>query len=628
MRRLSIVFALGASLALSGCDRVQALWLSPAEKVNRAYPPSAEVRIAEERLRQWLAADGAELGTLTDQLDARLTLRALTCTKERAIGRMDTVEQLRAQSLDLQCFRQQDAELLRLLGLRTIGVKLAQPPLRPLAPLGPPATIAARMEQVVSLVAASQAGVGVLRGARGELTAIELPGARQIATLGPISSSYGHNDGSLSPNGRVVAYGQPASGTVAFVDVEGGAKLWESEGAARMLAWLPAASGILMSTRDGQLMLGDLQAGTLDTHPTGLRSRQWATPVNERQVLVAGQRELELLEHARGPNGLTAATVRQYRLPADAMGGGVSSAPTLMRGGTHVVFNAQRAIGWLDLQSREQGAITVTPLFDGRHAKIDETHLLIESTGAEPGSAGKTWVLDIQAETVAPADADAMGNGQITELHGRRGFMRRGSQLWVGDSVPAGEAKPIAKLVGDFNLQMQLAKLEAQNKGWGTDLPIARGMAASGLATPMTPAMPGLADLPADAQIHIVGVYEGERRPTQSYLRGEGDARMRDIRVMVRASSRPVILVLASYEPVRWNVENHGRLAAVLLSGYHASTVTGVGTVRQIRIGRNHAYNGGGDYAALRRDILQYTGMRELRSFQGGYTGKEFTVGP
>jgi hypothetical protein len=103
---------------------------------------------------------------------------------------------------------------------------------------------------------------------------------------------------------------------------------------------------------------------------------------------------------------------------------------------------------------------------------------------------------------------------------------------------------------------------------------------------------------------------------------------MRDVRVQLSPSSTPVVLVLASYEPVRWVVQPNGaQVSAVLLSGYYHSAVTGVGNVPQLRIGRSYAYAAtSSEYVQLRTLVMQYTGSRPIRSFQGAYSGLQFTV--
>lgn len=101
------------------------------------------------------------------------------------------------------------------------------------------------------------------------------------------------------------------------------------------------------------------------------------------------------------------------------------------------------------------------------------------------------------------------------------------------------------------------------------------------------------------------------------------------MRVLVRPSARPVVLVLSSYEPVNWMVVNAGaQISAVLLSGYQLSAVTGIGPAPLRRIGSAYAYSPGSvEFTNLRQAVTQYTGPREIRSFQGSYSGTEFSVG-
>jgi hypothetical protein len=79
---------------------------------------------------------------------------------------------------------------------------------------------------------------------------------------------------------------------------------------------------------------------------------------------------------------------------------------------------------------------------------------------------------------------------------------------------------------------------------------------------------------------------------------------------------------------VNWMVENTGATnAAVLLSGYHDSSVIGAGNARVLRIGSAYAYASGAEYDRLQQAVRQYTGSRGIRSFQGRYEGQAFSVG-
>ena len=192
--------------------------------------------------------------------------------------------------------------------------------------------------------------------------------------------------------------------------------------------------------------------------------------------------------------------------------------------------------------------------------------------------------------------------------------MLRGDDAWFGDEVAAGEPIPLRQLTRNFELDVQLAIARAQELAEGALVPspgAERWPAAPAPEVEPRAVLPGLGDVPPDAQIHIVGVYEGEGGAAPA---GSTAHPVRNVRVRTRASSRPMVLVLTSYEPVNWVVTNSGaRIAAVLLGGYYTSTVTGVGNANVLRIGRAYAYEPNSDqYARLR------TGRRPVHRRAGG----------
>lgn len=137
------------------------------------------------------------------------------------------------------------------------------------------------------------------------------------------------------------------------------------------------------------------------------------------------------------------------------------------------------------------------------------------------------------------------------------------------------------------------------------------------------PELPGVPETARGAPVHVVGVYEGTYTTRKSQNSGR-------VLVRVKGAGQPIVLVLSSYSSVEWVVTSGGhRIAAVLLSGYEPSTVSGIGEVTVLRIGRDYAYGADSEnFPRLRRSISRYTGSSEIRSFQGGYSGVEFSVGP
>lgn len=129
-----------------------------------------------------------------------------------------------------------------------------------------------------------------------------------------------------------------------------------------------------------------------------------------------------------------------------------------------------------------------------------------------------------------------------------------------------------------------------------------------------------------NSTLHVIGVYEG------SYPAGvrhgynyHPDGR---INVVIRAQSSPITLVLASYEPVEWrlSLEQSVQVKEIVVSGYHPSKV--VGASEKVKITRQalgYAYDKRDSNTFFQR-IKAYTGHSKVESFQGAYSGQEFSV--
>jgi len=622
MRIRNLLAWLAVSACATGCSRMQEMAMPVTAKINVAHPVSPAAKLARERLLALLPDDRKALDTLQAQSETRMALRALNCSRNVSVGRLDTVAAVKALPMDEPCFQEQDGQLEKFYGIRIIGALLAKPALRPLKAAGPIATLPlGKLSSVHSAAVARDAGVGVLRSSRGEVVVVEVPGGRPIARL-PTGGVFDWTRIGLSPNGRVVAVGGNGQ-ACEFIEAETGQPIWSPAGgsATRLLAWLPEVSGFAMAGPDGDVLLADGITGGVDVHPLSMKNASFAThlPGPPARLVMGTPRELVLVEHARAAQGIGATAIRQYTIHE---GPGITSNPVPMASGHKVVFASGRDIGWLDLDSGADGTWRTGPRFGPPFAKLDESHFMLDSS--EPGvAAQKPWSFDIANETVAPIDLGEQ-RGLIVDIGDRVGFLRRGSDTWFGDAVATGEARPLERMVAERELQQQLARLKALT---GDEAPPAAAIQSVPVIAGVRslPATPGLGDVASDAQVEIVGVYEGKRgteRPSSPNA-------AREVRVMARPSKRPIVLVLASYDPVSWIVTNSGaQISAVLLSGYHPSTVSGVGSARVLRIGPEYAYSpGSAAYGRLRQAVTQYTGAREIRSFQGSYAGAEFSVG-
>ncbi len=126
--------------------------------------------------------------------------------------------------------------------------------------------------------------------------------------------------------------------------------------------------------------------------------------------------------------------------------------------------------------------------------------------------------------------------------------------------------------------------------------------------------------------LHGIGVYEGNYPAGVRHSSGyhpDGS-----IDVIVRTKGRPVILALSSYEPIVWNIKTDDGVVIkeIILSGYHASHVVGVdSSVRITRQGFGFSYQSDARNSELAKKLKEYTGL-DVETFQGMYTGKEFSV--
>lgn len=126
------------------------------------------------------------------------------------------------------------------------------------------------------------------------------------------------------------------------------------------------------------------------------------------------------------------------------------------------------------------------------------------------------------------------------------------------------------------------------------------------------------------AQVEAVSVYEAVAMGAPCAPRTAGP-----VRVIVRPTLRPVVLVLSSHRTVAWQLEVHpgATVKAVLLSGYGESSVSGAGTAIVASIGGFYAFKrGSAEFQHLEQEVLRCTG-RNIENFQSVYAGERFEIG-
>jgi hypothetical protein len=634
--------------SLAGCDRMQALYTPKVERINAAFPIPEELVTAQNRLFTDVDDDPAAKKRLAAAHAQLLQVRALTCSTEAAIGRFDTAAEIRRKLTNVACFGEQDQAILSWVGMQRFVRLVGKPPVVPLADLPPRTPILAPPEESPSQVyLARSANVAVAQSARSKLSTVELPsGKLRLASYGQkVQADPGTT---LSPNGRVLA--TQATNAMSAVDTETGSVIWSPDKYRQVIAWIPEVGATVLAHKGNSApALLDHVRGTVEAYPVPLGHVSWAVnmPQTPTRVVIGDASSVAVVDHARAADGsLSVQLVRQFRLEGR---GHTSGVPQLMAGGKRLVYVTMNDVGWVDLESGQQGVWQFSAIGSYGFSKLSERALVMDVRGE--GMRAEAHVFDIEQGTLQPVEGNT-NDGLLQPLVTRSGFARRGhGSMWLGTSVqPRGEPRALETLVAERLLAQQLAKVAAAENTPGN--PEAPGAAPSSVEAgrhwssleeggrrrplrlpryaeieaarmPPAPARPMLADLPPDARVVAIGVYEAAVTTQRSNA-----GRIGDIRVNLGPGSSPLVLVLASYEPVTWHIQGNGRrIAAILVSSYSGgSSVQVGGSPNILRANLGYAYQlGSPEYQRLQREVAKYVAT-PIASFQGGYKGQEFFV--
>jgi len=144
----------------------------------------------------------------------------------------------------------------------------------------------------------------------------------------------------------------------------------------------------------------------------------------------------------------------------------------------------------------------------------------------------------------------------------------------------------------------------------------------------------GLVGLPDDAEVHLVGTYQGQKELDLQL--GDSGHTTTEIDVVVGRAPRPIILVLSAYDPVVWRVgyTAQARIAGVLVSGHHTQALIGIPRSMPHRVLSTEQTRGCEPFyahtaqnaAQEERKIVALTG-RGIDKFYGSYSTSAIQVG-
>jgi len=584
-----------AALLVWGCDAVH---FTPEAKINAAVPLSQELLSALADMRGQLPMEQVEL--LETEVSGRLKIRATTCAAGYSPGWFATVKAVRTRLTDRACFAQSDSAVLKWLGLRRVGLLLEQTPLRPLPPK--PLSFYVADGFIMGASFAENAGVALLE-TKERLQLIDLATGQTM--MQESKSEFRH--AALSPNGRVFVMGEQRGSQIRHTET---GKVLADLPYARPYDFVWVSPNIAVyNNHENQ---NDLDRATIIDFGTGTETRlkevdgpvQGMRPVpgNPDRFVVGSYQKVSTIEIFKNKSAVDVKLLQEENLlsgPWALNNSGITS------DGAYC-FSVAKDLHLITTSSLEQKTIPFESFYlqEAIPTPDPDKVLLTGFSRDAPRSAFPQLLFSISQRALTPIKS---GKGVPERFQYLPSFKRliaiEGAKIAFLEQLPLGESVALEDFVLDPSLvNVSTAQREAQKVERNT-----------------------LAEFARDAQIEAVGVYEGAGGTHASGKQSQAGT----VEITIRSSSIPIVLVLSSYEPVRWRLtpEPGAKIAAVLVSSYRASEVEGAGSARVIVIGNIHAYkNGTSEFNDLERQVFRLTG-KHISLFQGAYNGVSFSVG-
>lgn len=615
------VAALSGCISLGGCEFAL---LDADEKINAAVPVQQAVEVTMAELLQSAPAD--QRRKIEGEYAARLKLRALSCAKGYSPSRLASLDEVRKELRDRSCFAKTDAGIAKWIGLRRVAVLLLAPPLEPI-PSSPPRFIVGDAF-IQSVHFAERAGIALF-GTQQSLQVVDIGSGRTYYQEPKSSQQLG----ALSANGRLFV--TSSENNVRIRSAESGEVLVEVPKArAHGFQWIDEQTALYNSGETNKAVLIDFASGEEIPVPEiqGTFTRVVTAADGSNQFLVGTYRTVVKASIERSDQAAKVQLIDEKPLAGASWALNTSGATA---DGARW-FNGSKDLSILSFETLEQETISFEPMHVQTAIATPDPDKLILTGFIKGANAPRKYLYSLGGRTLAEIDRGKLVSERLLYIPTlKRQAAIADSKIAVLDELPVGEAIPLDRFIAAAAEESNLRKMEefqraqsfqggqafaAPAPGAYADSRGIAGMAGGRLTGP-------LADIAKDTQIESVGVYQGSRSAGRSANATEAGA----VEVRIRRSPKPVLLVLSSYEAVRWNlrIEPGARLAGVLVSGYKISQshVTGNGSALVMPAGSSYAYKPGSNgYSALNLSVQRLTG-KQIENFQGSYEGSTFSVG-
>lgn len=538
------------------------------------------------------------------ELASRLKIRALSCAQGFQAHWYQSRDSITASVGHSQCLDDQEQTLAQWLGFIEVGQLLAMPAL--LEAVGEPVGLLQATGSIRTIKYARQAAVALL-GSGSDLTIADLHSG-QVIHRDPWQNNQGTLS-ELSDNGRL--YARDTGRLLSIVDTTSGIEVVRIPDAmGHGFFWLDSHTAVFQHISGGSTQLIDFDSGQrFDLG--GRLSWNRALPIPDRPnhyLLLGGQHNYEI-EVQRQSQPVQARIVAQHDVDSSGRFVGLEN-NNPSRDGTRY-YGIDDGLVLLDMQQIALTKIDTAPL---RLSRVTATpqpgQILLE--GSAPGlraTDARRYIYDVGSQTIAPL-IDQRFNVSRLDFVPSFNVMAlvEGSQITFHRDLRTGTPQ----LLGLWRVQLgdRQNALLAQAQQIQATIQKAENAPLKALAV--------------NAQVEGIGVYEAA-----DGVHGRAAHQPGMVQVEVKPSHQPTVLVLSSYEPVRWqlHLQPGSQLRMVLVSGYYPSTVEGAEDARVVVIGTGFAYShGSGGYQNLNASVVRYAG-KGFDLFQGTYSGSRFSVG-
>jgi hypothetical protein len=563
----------------------------PEDKINAAFPISQEIEFLNNDIRTKIA-EKKELA-FTSAYENKLKLRALNCSDGYQPVWYETIEKTKSSLQNTSCFNDADYALKNWLDIIKVGLILEQAPLRLIS--ASPGNFILGDEFIRNASFAQNAGV-VLLSLKKQLQIIDLSTNKTIFKEDQNKDSYGTNY--ISPNGRLF-----------YIANQEGIKIKSSENGA-LIATLAANAGAYFSWIDNRFgfycpqsgdspVIVDFYSGK-EIKLKGIESRViQAFPIKNtlnNQFIIVGDRHAYKFEAITNDNNVAINLIAETVLKSGNSFAFNTSSTTK---DDKYLFSVGTALSIIPVDVFRTKTIDISPFrMQIAVATNNPDEIIIKGYNKDNVSRRRSehfFLYSITDNTISPITDERASSYRFVHTGSLNsiGVIKK-SKIELLDEMAHGTPVALNEFISNLAAEASLKKLQLIEK---------------------QKASAPLAAKAKNTQIEAIGVYEGAKHKNG------------DVTVKVERSTKPIILVLSSYEGVKWHVVKMpgAKIATILLSGYEQSEVIGAGSTRVTNLGRVYAYKNGA-YQKLDNEVFKMTG-KHIDYFQGRYKGVTFSVG-